>query len=91
MCKIYIETSDLDNAIRATLEDALTGHKGKIIDLLESKELKTISTHVAMASNYTEEVTQASHTLKLGILIGLKLAEYQLTLDYVNDGIAEVA
>lgn len=81
MCKIFIETADLDNSITAVLEDAKTGAKGHAIDLLVSEELQAISGKVAGASLYTEPVTQASHTLKLGILIGLKLAESQLTLD----------
>lgn len=93
MCKFYIETSDLDNAITATLEDSHTGAKGGAIDLLESEALQVVSEKVAGASAYTEPVTQASHTLKLGILIGLKLAESQLALDVeaYSDGLVDAA
>jgi hypothetical protein len=79
MCKL-IETSDLDNAITAALGDDRSGKKGNAIDLLASEELETLSERVASASVFTAPITQASHTLKLGILIGLKLAETQLAL-----------
>lgn len=81
MCKLYIETSDLDSAILDTVSDSDTGAKGGALDLLASEQLLRLSIKVARGAEFTAPVPQASHTLKLGILIGLKLAESDLSLD----------
>lgn len=94
MCKLYIETSDLDNAIAATLDDSRNGAKGSAIQALNSGELAEAVEFSLDRREYAgSEAEQTEHVLTLGILIGLKLAESGLELDVAaySDGLVDVA
>lgn len=83
MCKFYIETSDLDNAITAITsgERREIGRQGDAIQRLNSEELdNAVGFAIERGFGHTEE-KQILHVITFGILIGLKLAESQLALD----------
>lgn len=82
MCKLYIETSDLDNAVEAytaSVYDA--AREGSTIQALGSEKLKEFANAASAGSAFFPIEAHTLHAITAGIAIGLKLAESQLTLD----------
>lgn len=91
MCKLYIETSDLDNAVLAYI-DGNASAEGVAIQGLESEQLKDFTAGASSAASFFSIEDHTYHAITAGIAIGLKLAESGFELDVAaySDGIAEV-
>lgn len=85
MCKLYIETADLDNAVTSYIGSELRVHAGVAIQKLQSKNLQDFAKAGVVASKFFSIEEHTYHALTAGIAIGLKLAESQLSLD-LSDG-----
>lgn len=80
MCKLYIETSDLDKVISAVDSEEFMKLAGPAVLELHSEKLDEFAVERSFAASFTPPSIHTKFSIVTGIVIGLKLAESQLSL-----------
>lgn len=85
MCKLYIETSDLDNAVSRVDKLKLMNDGSAVLKLKSDKLTQLVQTSLA-GYDFVSLKQHTKFSIVAGIVIGLELARTQLNLDVRFDG-----